>query len=624
MEHIIVGTAGHIDHGKTALVKALTGHDTDTLAEEKKRGISINLGFTSFRLPGGRTLGIVDVPGHEKFIKNMLAGATGIDVALIVVAANEGIMPQTQEHIDILSYLNIQKSLIVLTKIDMVDDEFKELVIEDIESYIEGTFLAGARIVEVDSISGRGIPALIEELEQLTADVGKRSYTRKPRMNIDRVFSIKGHGTVVTGTLMEGVIHEEDEMVIYPAGLPVRVRNLQVHEQDVTAAYAGQRTAINLSGVSVADIKRGDTIAAVDGLYVTDCIDVKFSIVKNTKFEFTKFYKMKLYVGASEEVVRFVPVSIKKAKAGDSGYGQILLDDKIAVLKGDRFVLRTISPVTTVGGGIIIDPQPVRYKKITDSLIESLRLKDLASEEEIAEQYIKSHPFTSYEAVAGFLNRDFDRGQLTKLAAEGVLLEFNHSYIHLDSVLNLRFVIESCLRGYHATNPLRYGMPKAELSEKSGIPDKKQFEFLLDYMMDEQVLKMDKNLIALDQFEPQLTAVQQQIQAEFLRIIEEGHFSLANVKELTVGDKEKQKVLEFILLDDGYIILPGQYILERRLYDKARTAAAALYDEFGVIRLSEFRDLIGASRKYALMILEKLDQEKITRRQGEDRVLINK
>ncbi len=372
MDSIIVGTAGHIDHGKTALVKALTGHDTDTLAEEKKRGISINLGFTGFILPNGRTLGIVDVPGHERFIKNMLAGATGIDAALIIIAANEGIMPQTREHMDILSYLGIQKYLIVLTKIDLVDEEFKELVIEDIQSFIKGTFLEGTKIVEVDSVSRKGFNDLIRELEILTSNIRERSFTKKPRMNIDRVFSVKGYGTVVTGTLMEGVLKTEDELVVYPQGIAVKVRNLQVHEHNVESAYAGQRTAINLSNVAVDEVKRGNTVATKDSVFVTDRIDVRFSIVRTTKLEMGRFYKLKLYVGAAEEVARFVPISHKKVKAGDEGYGQILLDHEIAVLKGDRFVLRTISPVTTIGGGIIIDPKAAKYKNNPEERLRSL------------------------------------------------------------------------------------------------------------------------------------------------------------------------------------------------------------------------------------------------------------
>lgn len=457
MDSIIVGTAGHIDHGKTALVKALTGCDTDTLAEEKKRGISINLGFASFRLPNGRNLGIVDVPGHEKFIKNMLAGATGIDLALIVIAATEGIMPQTREHIEILGYLGIQKYLIVLTKVDMVDEEFKELVIEDIRDFIKGTFLTGTRIVEVDSISRKGFHTLIGELERLTSDIQERSFTKKPRMNVDRVFSIKGYGTVVTGTLMEGVIKVNDELTVYPQGFSAKVRNLQVHDHNVEEAYAGQRTAINLSGVSLEELKRGNTVAAKDSVYVTNIIDVKFRIVQDTKFELKRFSRLKLYVGSSEVLAKIVPITHKTVKSKDEGYAQIILDHDIVVLKGDRFVLRTITPVTTIGGGMIIDPKPQRYKKFTEELIRSVSLKDSSSVDEIMEEYLKGHPFSALEEIASFINGETVEKELSHLMEEGTVIQIGKQYLHKEFLIRFQSGAESILMDYHESNPLRSG-----------------------------------------------------------------------------------------------------------------------------------------------------------------------
>lgn len=620
MESMIMGTAGHIDHGKTALVKALTGHDTDTLVEEKKRGISINLGFTSFCLPNGRMLGIVDVPGHERFIKNMLAGATGIDLALIVIAANEGIMPQTREHIDILSYLDIQKSLIVLTKIDLVEDDFKELVIEDIESFIKGTFLEGAKLIEVDSISKKGIDQLISELEVLTADMTKRKLNKKPRMNIDRVFSVKGHGTVVTGTLMEGAIYQEDEMMVYPIGIATKVRNIQVHDQNVEAAFAGQRTAVNISNISVEQVHRGCTIAVEGGVYVTNLIDVRFSIVKNTTFEIGKFYKLKLYVGASEEVARFNPITHKKVKAGDQGYAQILLDHPITVLKGDRFVLRSISPVTTIGGGVIVDPAPVRYKKITDDLIQSVVLKDSASDSDIIEEYIKNNAFATIESIFAFVNKEIEDEILSSLEQEGQILCFGHQYIHIEQFSQLQNQFERQLKDYHINYPLRGGIPKAELYEKLNLLDKKQFEYLVSDLAEKQIVKVEHNLVSIKEYYPVLTSGQKTISQQLEQKISDSGYSLITVKELTKGERDKQQIVEF-LLQNSHMLLPGQYILERKLFQQAKAAAEKLFLEQGVIRLPDFRDVIGASRKYALLLLEKFDQEKFTRRLGEDRII---
>lgn len=623
MDSIIVGTAGHIDHGKTALVKALTGNDTDTLAEEKKRGISINLGFTSCHLPNGRVLGIVDVPGHEKFIKNMLAGAAGIDVAMIVIAANEGMMPQTREHIDILGYLNIQRSLIVLTKIDMVEDDFKELVIEDIRDYIKGTFLEGTKIAEVDSVSCRGIEQLQKELENLTSDLKPRSFSRKARMNIDRIFSVKGYGTVVTGTLIEGILRTEDEVAVYPAGIPSRVRNLQVHDRNVASAYAGQRTAINLPNLSVDQLKRGNTIAKKGGVYVTGRIDVKFSIVKNTKFELGRLSKLKLYIGSSEEVARFIPITHKKVKAGDEGYAQIILDHKIAVLKGDRFVLRTITPVSTIGGGMVVDPNPPKHKNVTEDLIKSFEVKASASDVTIIEEYIKTNPFTTLESISAFLNKEADKKHIIRLLEDESIFQFEGQYVHMEFFAGFQIKLEERLREYHQKNPLKKGIPKAELMGKLGSIDKKIFEWLLQYLYEKGAVKLIQNTVSIPEFSPFLSESQKKIKIELEDTIRESGYTLLTIKELARGSRPRQQVLEY-LVQDSFVILPGQYLLSEGLYLKARKAAEALFDGTGAIRLSDFRDAIGASRKYALMILERFDQERFTKRQGEDRVLNNK
>lgn len=621
MDSIIVGTAGHIDHGKTALVKALTGCDTDTLAEEKKRGISINLGFASFRLPNGRNLGIVDVPGHEKFIKNMLAGATGIDLALIVIAATEGIMPQTREHIEILGYLGIQKYLIVLTKVDMVDEEFKELVIEDIRDFIKGTFLTGTRIVEVDSISRKGFHTLIGELERLTSDIQERSFTKKPRMNVDRVFSIKGYGTVVTGTLMEGVIKVNDELTVYPQGFSAKVRNLQVHDHNVEEAYAGQRTAINLSGVSLEELKRGNTVAAKDSVYVTNIIDVKFRIVQDTKFELKRFSRLKLYVGSSEVLAKIVPITHKTVKSKDEGYAQIILDHDIVVLKGDRFVLRTITPVTTIGGGMIIDSKPQRYKKFTEELIRSVSLKDSSSVDEIMEEYLKGHPFSVLEEIASFINGETVEKELSHLIEEGTVIQIGKQYLHKEFLIRFQSGAESILMDYHESNPLRSGMPKAELLDKFQLPNKKQGEILLQYLTEVKRLKLEQNLVSLIHFKPELTQNQQRIKEDLLDRIHLSGYSLMTISELTENKKDRQQVLEFMLKEE-LLLFPGQYILDRGQYEGVRGKAKDLFDEKGIIKLSDFRDMVGTSRKFALILLERFDQEKYTKRQGEDRIIV--
>ena len=392
MKNVVIGTAGHIDHGKTTLIKALTGRETDTLDEEKKRGISINLGFTYFDLPNNRRAGIVDVPGHEKFIKNMLAGASGIDIVLLVVAADEGVMPQTVEHLDILSFLNIKNGIVVLTKSDTVDDEFRELVKEDICEKIKGTFLEDAEIIEVDSISKRGIDTLIEKIDKTTSisslilsifsidkmsdDIEDKNENSPARLNIDRVFSIKGFGTVITGTLIEGKISIEDDLVIYPQVLKTKIRSIQVHGENKDTAYAGQRTAINISNVKVDDIKRGDVLAAPNSLEESMMLDVKLSLVNHLDKGLKHWDRLRLYHGTREILCRAVPLDKELIESGESGYVQLRLEESIVSKKGDTFVVRRYSPMETIGGGVIIDPSPKKHKKFDEKVIEALKIKE--------------------------------------------------------------------------------------------------------------------------------------------------------------------------------------------------------------------------------------------------------
>ena len=376
MKHIIVGTAGHIDHGKTTLIKALTGRETDTLDEEKKRGISINLGFTFFDLPSGKRVGIVDVPGHEKFIKNMLAGASGLDMVMLVVAADEGVMPQTVEHIDILSFLNIKNGLIVLTKSDMVEPEFRELVKEDIKERMKGTFLEDAEILEVDSVSKRGIPELIQKLDDMSEQIEEKNENSPARLNIDRVFTIKGHGTVVTGTLLEGKISVDDDLVVYPENLKAKIRSIQVHGEDENTAYAGQRTAINISNVKKDEIGRGDVLAAPDSLEESMMLDVKMNIIKHVDKTLKHWDRLRLYHGTREILCRAVPLDKEEIAPGENGFVQLRLEESIVSKKGDTFVVRSYSPMATIGGGVIIDASPKKHKRFDEDVIEALKVKE--------------------------------------------------------------------------------------------------------------------------------------------------------------------------------------------------------------------------------------------------------
>ena len=622
MESIVIGTAGHIDHGKTALVKALAGRDTDTLEEEKRRGITINLGFAYFTLPCGKVAGIVDVPGHERFVKNMLAGASGIDIAMVVIAANEGVMPQTKEHIDILSYLDIKQSIVVLTKIDMVDEEFRELVLEDTKEYLRDTFLRDAPLVQVDSLSGKGVDALVGHLDGMAVQTDWRSVEKDARMSVDRVFSVNGFGTVVTGTLSDGKLHVGDEVVIYPQGFPAKVRNLQIHEQDVREARAGQRTAINLAGIATTQVSRGCVIAKKDSVFATKVMDVCFSLSRHTRFAVKKMDQLKLYIGARELVVKIVPLGVREVTAGQEAYGQILLKQEAVVRKGDAFVLRTISPVETIGGGRVVDPTSPRYPKVTQEILDTVRLKDVGSAPDMLETFVRAHPLLTKDMLDRLVYLASIEETLQELLAAGRLIQLQDFYIHPDSVGVFTEEVLGLLQNYHHTYTLRRGMSKAELqSRQTFAGGDKNFSLLLSLLESGNEVKVADNLVAIADFSPQFSPQQQKIRAELEGKVRACGYTLPILQELVGNFTEKQQVMEF-LLQDTLMALDGQLVIDRQLYQEAREIVEELAAKHGVIKLPDFRDRLQTSRKYALLLLERFDKEKLTKRAGEDRILL--
>ncbi len=362
MGNVIIGTAGHIDHGKTTLIRALTGIETDRLQEEKKRGITIDLGFAYFDLPSGRRAGIIDVPGHERFIKNMISGATGVDVVLLIISADEGVMPQTTEHIDILSYLEIKNGIVVLTKADLVDEEWLELVQEEIKEKLADTFMKDAPMIPVSAMSGQGIDLLTETIDSMTEVIESRDTHIPVRMPIDRVFTITGFGTVVTGTLIEGSVKVGQELVVYPEQLPTKVRNIQVHGTDQEVAYAGQRVAINLANIHKDDIHRGDVLAVEDTLYNSYMLDVHIKLLKHSNRVIDNWTRLRLYTGTKEVLCRAVLLDTDVLNPGDESFVQLRLEEPIACKYGDHFVVRFYSPLETIGGGIVLEPNASKHK----------------------------------------------------------------------------------------------------------------------------------------------------------------------------------------------------------------------------------------------------------------------
>lgn len=425
MKHVVIGTAGHIDHGKTALIRALTGRETDTLKEEKERGISINLGFTFFNLPSGKKAGIIDVPGHEKFIKNMLAGVSGIDLVLMVIAADEGVMPQTREHFEILQLLNVNKGIIVVTKIDLVDEEWLDMVLEDIKKEFKGTFLENAPICKVSSKTKIGLDSLAKEIDRLTEDVSCKDVRGHFRLPVDRVFSISGFGTVVTGTVISGSIREGEQVQIYPSKVLSKVRGIQINDKQVKRAEAGERCGINLANVKTSNIDRGDVISLENLMEPSLMIDCKLHYLKSAPKPLKNRQRVRIYHGTSEIICRVVILDKKEVNPGEDSYVQFRLEKQLTSQRKDRFVIRSYSPMSTIGGGIIIEPSAKKAKRFNEEYIEELRIKEKGNTQNILEGVIKnlSENYPKEEDILKALGKNevSIKNQLKKLDRKSVV-----------------------------------------------------------------------------------------------------------------------------------------------------------------------------------------------------------
>ncbi|MST63164.1 selenocysteine-specific translation elongation factor [Peptostreptococcus anaerobius] len=628
MKHIVVGTAGHIDHGKTSLIMALTGRETDTLEEEKKRGISINLGFTYFDLPSGKRVGIVDVPGHEKFIKNMLAGASGLDMVVLVVAADEGMMPQTIEHIDILSYLKIKKGLVVMTKCDMVDDEMLELAEDDIKEGLKGTFLDGVEVLRVDSLSKRGIPELIAKLDEMSEEVEEKNTILPPRLNIDRVFSIKGFGTVVTGTIIEGIIKVNDELEIYPSHKKVVVRNIQVHSENVDVAYAGQRTAINLSNVKVNDIERGDILAASDSMLESMMLDVKIKLLNHEGCKLENWDRLKLYHGTKEILCRAVPLEIENMKAGDEGFVQLRLEEKIVCKKMDPFVIRTYSPMDTIGGGVIVDVSNVKHSinKDIKKILEDLRIKESGDEKLVLDIYLKnnSYKFPKIQDMMAYVGVDKERIEnlLDELSSENKTIDINGKIVHEEYYRLLKNKLLRILKKYHEENNLRLGMPKQEAGTKVESSFKiKDIDSFLDLVQSDGEIKIIDNTVSLFDFKVELNEEEISIKNQILlELNKNGYEDISTIEDICKNDKKKKSVLDS-MIGAEIELLDDENIIATELYEKAKEKLIDYINKNGEISLGEFRDMMNSSRKISMFILESFDKKKITKRVENKRIL---
>lgn len=624
MKYGIIGTAGHVDHGKTCLIRALTGIDTDRLKEEKKRGITIELGFAWMDFPKGERVGIVDVPGHEKFVKNMLAGVAGMDMVMLVVAADEGIMPQTVEHLDILSILGVRCGVVVITKTDAADPELTELVEEDIRELVKGTFLEDAPVVPVSVYRNQGIDRLRDTLYQLYRDLPGHKETRAFRLPVDRVFTLKGFGTVVTGTLFGGRIKKEQEAYLYPENTSVKIRSIQVHETNVEEAHAGQRVALNLPDRKKQEIRRGDVVALKNSMYPTMMADVSLTVLRHTQRSVKNGSRVHVYHGTRELLGKVILLDRDELKAGETCYAQLRLEEETVLEKGERFVIRFYSPAETIGGGTVLDICPRKHKRNDQKALEACRIKESGTREEMLELSAWEHwgSFFTLEELAGrsALDKSGLKHTAEKLAERKILVRLNENlYIHRQEMDFYRKRAEAVLDEFHKANPLKEGMGIEELRSRMKLADD-----ILAVLKTEKVIKEEHGLISKKRFRVVLKEDEDAMVKEILNhYLDEGFAPLAT--ELYLKEHRNQKkfpaVFTSLLNKKALIRLDVQYCVHRDYYEKAKTAFREMAEKKPEVALGEYRDYLGCSRKVAVALLEHFDKNGFTRKTEGGRVL---
>jgi selenocysteine-specific elongation factor len=628
--HVVVGTAGHIDHGKTSLVKALTGIDTDRLPEEKARGITIDLGFAFLEEPAGLTIEIVDVPGHERFVKNMLAGVGGIDLALLVIAADEGVMPQTREHLAICSLLHIPSGLVALSKVDMVESDWLELVTDDVTRLLRGTFLESAPVLAVSSKTGQGLGELRAALAALAAAVPGRATDQLARLPIDRVFTIKGFGTVVTGTLTAGQLRVDDRVEIFPGGAQAKIRGLQVHGRVVEQAAAGQRTAVNLQGLERAAIDRGDVLGLAGSLVASQLVDGSLELLDDAPRPLKSRDRIRFHTGTAEVMARVLLLDRPELTPGESAFVRLRLEEPVVAMPRDRFVVRSYSPIVTIGGGTLLDISPPRVRRKAPALVAHLALLATGSDDAVVEEHVRQAGVAGARlaALSGRVGIGPARlrAVLDQLQSHGRLLAVDRDwYLHPDGVTRLRTLVTSALEQFHRANPLRPGMSREELRGRAGSADEKVFAYLLGSLQAEGLLAVERDKVRLAAHEIRLSPDQQraieQIEQDFLNSGAappgpEEALSRAGLK----GGEEHE--LFQVLLDGRRLVrVKESLFFHAAALDSIQEKLVALLKERKDIGPADIKDLLGISRKYAIPLLEYFDGRRVTARVGERRVL---
>ena len=616
----VIGTAGHVDHGKSTLVKALTGIDPDRLQEEKEREMTIDLGFAWLTLPSGREVSVVDVPGHERFINNMLAGVHGMDLAMLVVAADEGVMPQTREHLAILDLLGVRRGLVALTKRDRVDDDWLDLVRADVVELLKGTSLAGAPTVAISSTTGEGLDELKALLDRLLSESAPRRDVGRPRLPIDRSFVMPGFGTVVTGTLVDGSLTVGQEIELVPSGLRARVRGLQSHRKHRERAEPGQRTAVNLSGVEHGDVQRGAVLTTPGWLRPTEVFDARLRVTPWSPQSVKHNEVVTFHTGTAETQARIRLLDSKELKPGAQGWTQLHLHDPLPLVKGDAFVVR--SAEWTLGGGTIADPSPARRRHFQAADLARLEASVSGSPRDAVLAALEGHGVMDAQAVAkasGLLEPQI-REQLAVLASEIPPLVLSLSkdvFIATDGWEHLGKQATQAVGAFHTQFPLRRGLPKEDLRSRLGLAAP-LFPAALARLVADATLVEDGPTVRLLAHQPHLNAEEQRLADAYVQALEAQPFSPPTDRHPEV------EVLAFLAEQGRVVRLSQEVVFGAAAYQQATERVLARLREKGSITVAEVRDLLSTSRKYALAIMEHLDQQHVTRRHGDERVLVGK
>lgn len=633
MQNVIVGTAGHVDHGKTCLIKALSGIDTDRLKEEKKRGITIELGFANLIDTDGVHIGIIDVPGHEKFVKNMLAGIGGIDLVLLVVALDEGVMPQTVEHFEILKMLQIRQGIVVLTKSDTVDSEWADMVEEDVRELIKGSFLEQAELIRVSSYTGENIDVLRQKIVTMAKQAGKRREEKELfRLPIDRVFTMEGFGTVVTGTLVEGMCEAGEEVMVYPQERLLKIRGVQSHGQKEEKASAGQRTAINLAGIKKEELSRGQVLAYPGSLVNSTMVDATLRLFDSTQRKLKNGDRVHLSYGSAQAIGKVILLDCEVVEAGQEALVQIRFDDPICVKRNDKFIIRFYSPVETFGGGTILNPAADKHKRGQEDIIESLRLKKTGTDMEILEQMVneESRRFPEAKDLAAWMDLTVSEAEqmLDTLRNKKKILHLNDgSFVGKAYWEKVSELANQVLAHFHRENPIVEGMDREELksrlAERMHLKSGKKAEALMAELEKRKVITIQGSIVSVAGFTVSYSDEASQMMTDMENIYKKAGIEVPSTDELVGAYKDRKQARQVLseLTKKGILVKAGTGVLmHKEHWDRALNVLREHLASHPQITLGEFRDLLGTSRKYAVMLLETYDQMKITKKTGDARV----